>query len=174
MDESIARVLVVGFFFAVFMIVFSAMRTLWRKTIGIGRSPSILQQDEMPQNELILVARDFQFKGFTLASSRKGRLFFTNRGRILFTSPDGKKIGLEVPFDRLQEATVEMRGFLKHPELSIHYVDENGKKKSVHFDTATKVVAPLVENASDAVSLQREYNSWIEKLNTCWSKAAKG
>jgi hypothetical protein len=137
---EIAVIIIVAILF--FFVIPYLRKKIWRKATGEDKKVPTLDSNETSMNEILVASPEVKFKSFAISSRGQGRLFYTDKKRVLFTSLNGKEIGLDIKFDQIQEVVVQEK--LMSTKLIIKYTDENGQQRSNSFKYAPTTTRPQI------------------------------
>jgi hypothetical protein len=141
----------------VFFVIPFLRNKIWTKATGLDKTPNGMAPDEKSLNGFVVISPEVKFKSFAISSRGQGRLFYTDKKRVFFTSMNGKEIGLKINFDQIQDLYLDEHGlFLK---LIIRYSDEMGlqKSNSFKFDPTDRGI----KLGDD----KKYFEQWINELN---------
>ena len=144
-------------FVLVFFVIPFLRRKIWTKATGLDKTPNVLAPDEKSRNGFVVISPEVKFKSFAISSRGQGRLFYTDKKRVLFTSMNGKEVGLNVNFDQIRDLYLDEHGLSL--KLIIRYTDEMGleKSSSFKFDPTDR----SIKLGDD----KKNFEHWISELN---------
>jgi hypothetical protein len=133
-------------------------KKFWTKVSGVEKRAFALGESEVELNEIIVISPDVKFKSFSMVSRGEGRLFYTTEGRVLFTSLNGKEVGLDLSYDRIQGLEVDEGSVFKAPKLIINYETEARAAETMSFKFPQGQGGNFMNDI-------KNFKQWISELN---------